>query len=311
MKIAQTILKQLGGQGRLSAMLGAKNFLDHGNALSFKFPNRARSKPNYVKVELAPDDTYTVHFARIGSINFKPLGQLEGVHVGQLRQVIEDRIGLRLRLNGKVTPEYNKNDFGDRISEPGDRGNVLPTSPEKRYESSHWGKKASRKFFAHVPGVPRNTSLVEMGKLLEFHVDPGKGGKAFIIEYDENRDCTLAFSTDESERLYATLPPDYMAWNRKHLLAGDGQWYWLTDVADAAGGRQAEFVSPRRKVQVLGRMTNVVYRTEKVGDGLSDYIHAMAEESGDEFQPFLCVDREGYLHVAGGSYHVPDEGITD
>ena len=39
--VAATIARQLGGTGRISAMVGAFNMLDHGDAFSFRFKARA------------------------------------------------------------------------------------------------------------------------------------------------------------------------------------------------------------------------------------------------------------------------------
>lgn len=73
--VATTVLQQMGGMGRIHAMTGAKNFvrgMDNGKPwVSFEFPNRGRSKPNYVKVILEPDDTYTVEFGRKKPISWK------------------------------------------------------------------------------------------------------------------------------------------------------------------------------------------------------------------------------------------------
>ena len=76
------------------------------------------------------------------------------------------------------------------------------------------------------------------------------------------------------------------------------------------GGRHAKKDDyPNVKVRPIGILTNVVYGTEKQGDGYSFYIHHMGEESG--IQPALGVDRRGRLWVLGGNYTSPTPGITD
>ncbi len=97
-QVAQTILDQLGGTGRLSAMLGAKNFIDYGDGVGFKFPNKGRGKPNHIKIVLAPDDTYTVTFSRIHGYNFKTLKAFDGIYADGLRSLIERQTGLYLNL---------------------------------------------------------------------------------------------------------------------------------------------------------------------------------------------------------------------
>lgn len=96
--VANTILKQMGGSRRLQAMLGAKHFMDHGDALSFKFPNRKRSKGNYVKITLKGDDTYTMEFSQLVKYNAKPVKTYEGLHAGDLKRTFTRQTGLDLHL---------------------------------------------------------------------------------------------------------------------------------------------------------------------------------------------------------------------
>jgi len=98
--VAGTILKQMGGPGRLKAMLGAKHFIDHGNALSFQFPNRKRSKGNYVKITLRGDDTYDMEFSAIsgGGTKVKKVKTYSGIMFDQLQPLFTEWTGLYLRL---------------------------------------------------------------------------------------------------------------------------------------------------------------------------------------------------------------------
>ena len=97
---AHIILKQMGGSGRLKAMLGAKHFISHdgGKALSFQFPNRKRSKGNYVKITLRPDDTYDMEFSQIVKYEAKPVKSYKGIYADQLKPIFEKQTGLRLSL---------------------------------------------------------------------------------------------------------------------------------------------------------------------------------------------------------------------
>ncbi len=99
--VAKTIADQMGGTRRISIMTGAKHFVNHGNALSFKFPNRQRSKGNYVKVTLRPDDTYDMEFQNVPSTKAMMNGKdskvvkvFEGVYNDMLIELFENQTGL-------------------------------------------------------------------------------------------------------------------------------------------------------------------------------------------------------------------------
>jgi hypothetical protein len=102
--VANTILQQLGGSRRLSVMLGAKHFLsghkDGGalGGLSFQFPRPSRGKPNFVKILLMPDDTYTVEFGSRHGYNYKVLKKVDGIYADQVGDLFQRVTGLRLSL---------------------------------------------------------------------------------------------------------------------------------------------------------------------------------------------------------------------
>lgn len=99
---ANIILKQMGGSGRLKAMIGAKHFTSHdgGKALSFQFPNKQRSKGNYVKVTLRGDDTYDMEFLAIsgGGTKVKKVKTYSGIMADQLKSLFTQWTGLYLHL---------------------------------------------------------------------------------------------------------------------------------------------------------------------------------------------------------------------
>lgn len=100
-QVAKTILKQLGGAGKIYAMLGKKTQLvSYPNALSMKFANRKTSKGNYVKVTLRPDDTYDMEFSSVtkGGLKVKKVKIYSGVMFDQLIPLFEKQTGLRIRL---------------------------------------------------------------------------------------------------------------------------------------------------------------------------------------------------------------------
>jgi hypothetical protein len=81
-------------------MLGARHFMSSSDgSLSFQFPNRARSKPNAIRVTLEDEDSYLVQFFRIGpKTPMKELKRYSGVYAEDLMGLFERVTGLRLSL---------------------------------------------------------------------------------------------------------------------------------------------------------------------------------------------------------------------
>jgi len=97
-QVAHTILEQLGGAGRLTAMVGAHSFMAGDDSLTFKFRARAANGSNCVAIELATDDTYRVSFYAIRGHKISGKGQLSGVYADALRGTVEGETGLALGL---------------------------------------------------------------------------------------------------------------------------------------------------------------------------------------------------------------------
>ena len=97
MSIANTILQQLGGN-RFTAMTGSKNFVDHGNALSFKFPKPRGRKVNYLKIVLCEDDTYTMAFGYIRGLKFTATPPISNVYADMLQPIFTAETGLYTHL---------------------------------------------------------------------------------------------------------------------------------------------------------------------------------------------------------------------
>ena len=95
-QIAQTILKQLGGNQRVAIMTGADQFLAGDRSLSFKFKNSKTA--NAVLITLERDDTYTLKFTKIRGLKFTDVATVEGVYFDGLIDVFEKTTGLRLSL---------------------------------------------------------------------------------------------------------------------------------------------------------------------------------------------------------------------
>lgn len=96
--IAETILAQLGGMSRVSAMIGIKSAVASETMLNLKFKARAKNRANCVTIELASDDTYTVRFYAIKSFDVRPVSEREGVYADSLRSLFERETGLYLSL---------------------------------------------------------------------------------------------------------------------------------------------------------------------------------------------------------------------
>lgn len=100
-QIAKTIQAQIGLQ--YVPMIGAYNQFHHAEgALSFRFKVKAAKvngkSPNWIKISLAPDDTYTVEYGRIFGHGFDILETETGIYCDQLRNRLEDTLQLALHV---------------------------------------------------------------------------------------------------------------------------------------------------------------------------------------------------------------------
>ena len=96
-KVVNTILSQLGGQGKLQAMLGAFYFVADGCELTFKYKMKGKMG-NCIQVSLSPDDTYTMKFWQIRGSKANLLKELSGLMAEQLRSSFTMNTGLDLSL---------------------------------------------------------------------------------------------------------------------------------------------------------------------------------------------------------------------
>lgn len=107
--VGSVILQQLGGAGRVQAMLGAKNISLSDNGVSFRWPNKERSKGNAVRITLDPSDTYTMEFLNISGSNVKTVKKYTDVYNDQLVDIFEKQTGWYLSLGGgKKAPSGKK-----------------------------------------------------------------------------------------------------------------------------------------------------------------------------------------------------------
>lgn len=184
------------------------------------------------------------------------------------------------------------------------------------------------------PDLP--DAVPRLGELVGFVVqDLGRRGRSFGItsEPETLRACVrddqfnlpdrlekvFSFPRKESnglvwgppnEHLYVILDWPARKVLRRTLYRLAPEIYSLSLVSQACGGLHRNDrlrVDPR--VAVLGRATFVIYGATKRGDGPTTYVHEFGEEGGT--CPWLCIDRHGDLHLAGGDYTVPTGGIAD
>jgi hypothetical protein len=101
-QVAKTIVDQMGGVGRLRAMLGMGKlpfvFSDIPRGVQFMWPSRRRSKGNLVRITLRPDDAYDVEFVNASIRGHKPVKTYNMVYADQLVDLFERQTGLFLRL---------------------------------------------------------------------------------------------------------------------------------------------------------------------------------------------------------------------
>ena len=108
-QIGQTILDQMGGYGRLSAMLGINRLKYTPKGVGFGWPSKKRSKGNYVEITLRPDDTYDMEFFNLSVKGKKSVKKMKGIYADQVVELFEKQTGYYLRLS----QEYD----GDSLDE--------------------------------------------------------------------------------------------------------------------------------------------------------------------------------------------------
>ena len=94
MSIASTIRDQIGGKALY--MLGAKNLIDHGDALSFRI--RGSKKVNYIKITLNGMDLYNIEMGKVWGTKYKVVYTLEDAYNDMLHGIIERETGLYTSL---------------------------------------------------------------------------------------------------------------------------------------------------------------------------------------------------------------------
>ena len=192
------------------------------------------------------------------------------------------------------------------------KGRYSGKSSKEAYKEWHWGLPAHREI--EWPDTDYPDRMVEIGRLLELHVNPDQGKPyKIILSEPDYEDAFVTFDQDHpDQRIYIAMRPRLQSRMRHELRklrrGNPPKRLKLAALAKQIGSRHGTSDYPDIAVEPLGRLTHVVYFTDKKGDGLSGYIHEMGEEGG--ITPAIAVDDEGRLWLAGGSYDCPPPGIT-
>jgi hypothetical protein len=98
-KVAQTILKQLGGN-KFIAMTGSKNFACDNTKLTFRFPQNGPrgEKSNYCIIKLNGLDLYDVTFKRIRGVKITDVSEHNNIYDDMLQGLFTMCTGLNTTL---------------------------------------------------------------------------------------------------------------------------------------------------------------------------------------------------------------------
>ena len=98
MSVAQTILRQLGGN-KFVTMTGAKQLITYPDALSFQLPaGTTKNKANYVKVTINKNDLYGVSFCKIFRLEMRELSSFDDISSEGLGDLFTTETGLDIHL---------------------------------------------------------------------------------------------------------------------------------------------------------------------------------------------------------------------
>lgn len=96
--VANTIIEQMGGAGKLMAMIGAKYFV--GDETSVQFSFKGCRKANKCRVTLLPNDLYRMEILKVNkrTYDLEYLYKEEGLYWDMLKPEFEKETGLYLSL---------------------------------------------------------------------------------------------------------------------------------------------------------------------------------------------------------------------
>lgn len=102
-RIAKTILDQMGGVNRISAMTGARDFVAIERGVQFSFP-KAIAGINKVIIRLTPADLYDIEFGVVrksrqtGAMEYTRRALHDGIYADGLKRIFEKATGLFLSI---------------------------------------------------------------------------------------------------------------------------------------------------------------------------------------------------------------------
>jgi len=92
---AKETIDQLGGQSRLNAMIGTKNFCYGNDGVGFMF--KGSKIANCCKININSMDLYDIKFLKMGK-NLKKIKEIKDVYSNQLINIFQQETGLALHL---------------------------------------------------------------------------------------------------------------------------------------------------------------------------------------------------------------------
>lgn len=97
MQIANEILRQLGGPGRLGVMINAKILVGLPDGLRFKHM-KGKNGANMAEIRLNARDLYDVRFLKARGLDCAEVAKVEDAYVDMLPAIFRDEAGLTIRL---------------------------------------------------------------------------------------------------------------------------------------------------------------------------------------------------------------------
>ncbi len=190
----------------------------------------------------------------------------------------------------------------------------------KVYRIYHWG--ADPDSLIDTRSRFHSKKMVEYGRCCEFHLsDEMKFSKQeadYILEIPEKylHQSHLFFDNAKKRKpLMIELDPSTQKEFVKLYKDNPSKPMKLKDLAKMAGGYQSNRRYPNIKAKPLGYCVDIVYRTVKKPDGLTNYIHTFGEpyRKGEKWseKPILAVASSGEVFLCGGNYKCKIEGIVN